>query len=120
MLTKESKVGDVITDEDGNNATLVHYSQFKLDAEYVLVITCPQVPDGCMEVTLVAALIPTTQELDDIDEEDILMLSATATHTYPMRNLLEVLLNAVASKYAAKKATEVMSQHMLHGKPTFH
>lgn len=124
MLTKDTKVGDIISNTDGSEGRVLVHMQYQFDPEnYVLTIIQP-LDTGEDTVELNAVLFPTFKELEDLQMSDLITVCVTAEYSYPLDKLLDALKFMIHSKYAMKNATDIIKSVMLsgngHGTPTVH
>lgn len=124
MITKDTKVGDIISNTDGSQGRVLVHSQYQFEPEnYVLTIIQP-LDTGNDTVELNALLFPTSIPLEQLQMSDLITVCVSAEYSYPLDKLLDALTFMLHSKYAMKKAADIVKSVMLsgngHGTPTIH
>lgn len=106
MITKDTKVGDVLTNEDGETATVMYFSQYAADKNFVLLIAMPTPSENSTEIVLNACLFPASLDPADESLKELapVYISVECQDIKYLDALIVIAENAINSRYYASMA----------------
>ena len=110
MITKDTKAGDIVVNEDGEEARVLVHCKYQYSPEnYVLTIVAPLNAEP-NTVMLNAVLFPTYIPMEDLTEEDVIIVGVDASANCPLDALLEIAQFTIHSKFAMRCAIDCIKQ----------
>ena len=110
MITEHTKVGDVITHPNGDQATVAWYGQYQHDSNYLLLVLHPDKVEGC-SILLNAVLLPAGKSIEELEtsNEELIAITVASESPTAIASMVDIALASIHAKYFAKVTQDLIN-----------